>query len=144
MVCLYIYLVLQNITLSRRVLFLFLVLLLSLSIIGSTGCRVLCRVQIGRDHAALFACQRGGQKLYLLFTISFLSPLQPDTAWPGASRLLLLHGAGVPRWSRLLRQRGAGLRDFTAAKAAEVDHDAVDKACCQRPALDVSKSLMNA
>lgn len=61
----------------------------------------------------------------------FLCPLQPHSVWAGASRLrlLLLRGAGIPRWSSQLDgRRGAGLRDFTAAKTAEVDHDAVRKA----------------
>lgn len=64
----------------------------------------------------------------------FLFPLQPHTVWAGASRLLLLLlllAAGIPRWSRLNGWRGAGLRDFTAAKAAEVNHDAASEACCQ-------------
>lgn len=58
-----------------------------------------------------------------------LRPLQPHTVWTGASGLLLLHGAGIPRCSRLPSgRRGAGVRDFTAAKAAEVDHYAVSEA----------------
>lgn len=68
----------------------------------------------------------------LLF-IHFLCPLQSHTVWAGASRLLLLHGAGIPRGCRLAGRRGAGLRDFTAAKAAEIDHDAVSEACYQCP-----------
>lgn len=43
---------------------------------------------------------------------------------------LLLHGAGIPRWSsQLAGRRGAGLRDFTAAETAEVDHGAVSEGC---------------
>lgn len=67
-----------------------------------------------------------------VLTPTFCHPSLPPVRLGSCRLLLLLHGAAaVPRGSRLARRRGAGLRDLTAAEAAEVNHDAVGKVRCQ-------------